>query len=64
MLIPRAPGVPRSCQMDGCAISTNIGSLIQSLYLQKTSGQGVRTHPPMVLLAMVREGDISQLAFF
>ncbi|RVW81410.1 putative L-type lectin-domain containing receptor kinase S.5 [Vitis vinifera] len=27
--------------------------LIQSLYLQKASGQGVRTHPPMVLLAMV-----------
>ena len=38
--------------------------LIQSLYLQKTSGQGVRTHPPMVLLAMVREGDIDQLAFY
>ena len=30
--------------------------LIQSLYLQKTSGQGVRTHPPMVLLAMVKRG--------
>nr|CAN79631.1 hypothetical protein VITISV_038057 [Vitis vinifera] len=27
--------------------------LIQSLYLQKASGQDVRTHPPMVLLAMV-----------
>ncbi|RVX08947.1 hypothetical protein CK203_013861 [Vitis vinifera] len=26
--------------------------LIQSLYLQKESGQGVWTHPPMVLLAM------------
>ena len=38
--------------------------LIQSLYLQKTSGQGVRTHPPMVLLAIVREGDIDQLAFY
>ena len=35
--------------------------LIQS-YLQKASRQGVRTHPPMVLSAMVRE--ISQLAFF
>ena len=30
--------------------------LIQSLYLQKTSGQGVRMHPPMVLLAMVKRG--------
>ena len=29
--------------------------LTQSLYLQKTSGQGVRTHPPMVLSAMVGE---------
>ena len=35
--------------------------LIQSLYLQKTSEQGVRTHPPMVLLAMVREGDIKSV---
>ena len=26
VLMPRAPGVPRSCQMDGHAISTNIGS--------------------------------------
>ena len=26
MLIPRAPGVPRSCQMDGCATSTKIDS--------------------------------------
>ncbi|RVW94679.1 hypothetical protein CK203_029843 [Vitis vinifera] len=25
VLMPRAPGVPRSCQMDGCATSTNIG---------------------------------------
>ena len=30
--------------------------LIQSLYLQKASGQGVRTHPPMMLLAMVKRG--------
>ena len=37
--------------------------LIQSLYLQKASGQGVRMHPPMILLVMVREGDINQLAF-
>ena len=29
--------------------------LIQSLYLQKAFGQGVWTHPPMVLLVMVRE---------
>ena len=29
--------------------------MIQRLYLQKASGQGVQTHPPMVLLAMVRE---------
>ena len=26
LLIPRAPGVPRSCQMDGRATTTNIGS--------------------------------------
>ena len=38
--------------------------LIQSIYLQKASGQGVRTHPPMVLLAIVRERDINQLAFY
>ncbi|RVW20332.1 2-alkenal reductase (NADP(+)-dependent) [Vitis vinifera] len=46
------PGASRSCQMDGCVTSTK-RFLIQSLYLQKASGQGVRTHPPMVLLAMV-----------
>ena len=33
--------------------------LIQSFHLQKASGWGVRTHPPMVLLAMVREKDKS-----
>ena len=33
--------------------------LVQS-FLQKASGQGVRTHPPVVLSAMVRE--INQLA--
>ena len=38
--------------------STHKGFLIQRLYLQKASGQGVRTHTPMVLLAMVREEDI------
>ena len=26
LLMPRAPGVPRSCQMDGRTTSTNIGS--------------------------------------
>ncbi|RVW27959.1 hypothetical protein CK203_094108 [Vitis vinifera] len=31
--------------------------------LQKASGQGVRMHPPMVLLAMVREGDIISWPF-
>ena len=31
---------------------------------KKASGQGVRTHPPMVLLAMVKERGISQLAFY
>ncbi|RVW75598.1 hypothetical protein CK203_059085 [Vitis vinifera] len=35
--------------------SQPIQFLIQSVYLQKTSEQGVRTHPPMVLSAM---GDI------
>ena len=55
LLIPRAPGDPRSCQMDGCATSTNIGSWFSRYTCKKASGQGVRTHPPMVLLAMVRE---------
>ena len=45
--------------------STHKGFLIQQLHLQKrASGQGVRTHPPMVLLAMVRERYINQLAFY
>ncbi|RVW85138.1 hypothetical protein CK203_032944 [Vitis vinifera] len=43
--------------------STHKGFLIQWSYLQKASGQGVRTHPPMVLLAMVRKRNINQLAF-
>ena len=42
LLIPRAPGVPRSCRMGGCATSTKIGSWFQSLYLQK----GIRTGCP------------------
>ncbi|RVW49472.1 hypothetical protein CK203_111152 [Vitis vinifera] len=32
--------------------------------MRDASGQGVRTHPPMVLLAMVRERNINQLAFY
>ncbi|RVW64226.1 hypothetical protein CK203_046323 [Vitis vinifera] len=50
-----SPDDPRSCRMDGHAIQPT-RFLIQSLYLQKTSGQGVRTHPPMVLLAMMAAG--------
>ena len=56
LLMPRVPSAPRSCQMDECATSTQNRFLIQSLYLQKTSGQGVRMHPPMILLAMVKRG--------
>ena len=44
--------------------STHKGFLIQRLHLQKASGQVVRTHPPMVLLAMVKERYINQLAFY
>ncbi|RVW75832.1 hypothetical protein CK203_055084 [Vitis vinifera] len=39
--------------------STHKGFLIQWLYLQKASGQGVRMHPPMMLLAMVLVGALS-----
>ena len=46
---------PHSCQMDGCAVLNQYRFLIQLVYLQKTSGQDVRAHPPMVLSAMVRE---------
>ena len=42
MLIPRAPGVSRSCQMDGCATSTKIGSWF-SRYTYK---KGIRTGCP------------------
>ena len=64
VLMPRAPGVPRSCQMDGYAISTHKGSWFSRYTCKKASGQGVRMHPPMVSLAMVREGDINQVAFY
>ena len=37
--------------------------LIQSLHLQKTSGQGVRMHPPMVLLVMVKRGRYKSVGF-
>ena len=46
---------PRSWQMDGRVISTHKGSWSSRYTCKKASGQGVRTHPPMVLLAMVRE---------
>ena len=55
MLIPRVFDDPRSCQMDGRVISTHKGSWSSHHSCKKASGQGVRTHPPMVLLAMVRE---------
>ena len=41
--------------MDGRVISTHKGSWSSRYTCKKASGQGVRTHPPMVLLAMVRE---------
>ena len=40
----------------------NQDRFLVQLSLQKMSGQGVRTHPPMVLSAMSRE--IKQLTFF
>ena len=40
----------------------NQDKVLFQLSLQKVSGQDVRTHPPMVLSAMVRE--IKQLAFY
>ncbi|RVW13458.1 hypothetical protein CK203_096609 [Vitis vinifera] len=53
LLSPRVSDGPRCCYMDGHVILNTQGFLIQWLHLQKASGQGVRTHPPMVLLAMV-----------
>ena len=41
--------------MDGRMISTHKGSWSSRYTCKKASGQGVRTHPPMVLLAMDRE---------
>ena len=38
--------------------------MIQRLFLQNASGQGVRTHRPMVLLVKVIERDINQLTFY
>ena len=64
LLIPRVFNDPRSCQMDGHVISTHKGPWSSRYTCKKASGQGVRTHPPMVLLAMVRERDIYQLAFY
>ena len=63
LLMPRVPNDPRSCQMDGCATSTKIGSWFSRYTCKKASGHGVRTHPPMVLLAMVRERDKSVWPF-
>ena len=40
------------------------GSWFSGRSCKKASGQGVRTHPPMVLLAMVRKRNINQLAFY
>ena len=55
LLIPRVFDDPRSCQMEGHVISTHKGSWSSRYTCKKASGQDVRTHPPMVLLAMVRE---------
>ena len=55
LLIPRVFDDPRSCQMDGRVISTHKGSWSSRYTCKKASGQGVWTHPPMILLAMVRE---------
>ena len=51
--------------MDGHAI-LNTQRVLDSAVVpaKKASGQGVRTHPPMVLLVMIRERNINQLAFY
>ena len=53
MLRPRVPGDPRSCCKDGWMHDLNQYRFLVQSFLQKTFGRGVRTHPPMVLLAMV-----------
>ena len=53
------PNDPRSCQVDACFQPRLSSGLVS---LQKMSGQDVRTHPPMVLLAMAQEIKLS--AFF
>ena len=55
LLRPRVPGNPRSCQNGWTHDLNQYRSLIQSFYLQKAFGQGVRTHHSMVLSVMVRE---------
>ena len=40
------------------------GSWFSGCICKKASGQGVRTHPPMILLAMVRERYLKQLVFY
>ena len=42
VLIPHVPGAPRSCQMDGCATSTKIGSW----FSRYTCKKGIRTGCP------------------
>ena len=61
VLRPSVLGDPLSCKMDGRTISTNIDSWF-SRSCKKASGQGVQTHPSMVLSAMVRENN--QLVFY
>ena len=48
--------------LNGWTHDLNQYSFLVQSFLQKASGQGVRTHPLMVLSAMVRE--INQLAFY
>ena len=59
-LRPRVPDDPRSCQMDGRTISTNIDSWFSRSC--KRRSDRVSGHSPMVLSAMERE--INQLAFY
>ena len=66
LLVPSRLLMLRSCVM--IHITTkwthtfNQDRVLVQFSLQKMSGQGVRTHPPMVLSAISRE--INQLAFF
>ena len=57
--MPRVPGIHVAAKW---TLAFNQDQVLAQLTLQKMFGQGVWTHPPMVLLAMGLE--IKLLAFF